>query len=868
MSAERVIEALTAACANSALVFWNDEDGEFAYIANALSLPGVEVVLADQMPALQIKLNIERHPGKRWIIYSAAAVPEPSLDWLLDLRLRSRTFLADQTSMLLEDLGLTSMTLRGHLKERAKFLRAKERVEKLKRLTVSTDLEPEVDRKMLAVLCRADQPELFSILLRLFGGMCPDGQADMDGQPKIWQEVCANDLAQALWNLARQELGYNQSEPTLRDLLMRILATDFSRSMGAKAPGQLSHLVLSDKSLASNASVFSSRWRSDLGHYETYNALSSAAAEAISLGSILGQLSAEDLAECMTFEEAERRIIQDLKDRILAGAGANLESVKSIIARRRDGHWANPLLAQSNDATRALAASYDALEAAAQFFEAKGRYAEGFSFAQADDALASYQKDIFRFDQLYRRFNHAADQVEPMGWTLLHELRARIEGAYSGWFMPQFASAWAKVVEGQDGLLSRWKTPLMSNQQDFFVTHVVKASEGGTRRVYVVISDAFRYEAAEELTQELNRKSRFKAALSAQLGVLPSYTGLGMAALLPHQALGYKLNSNLDLMADGNMVSTLDQRNIHLAKFGGAAIKAEDLLALGKAKGREFVRDKKLLYVYHDRIDLLGDKQGSETKTFEAAADTLVELGQLVGFIINSLNGSVILLTADHGFIYQESPLEEADKSTLDEKPEGTLKAKKRYLLGNNLSENPKAWSGNTAITAGTDPGASLDFWIPKGASRFHFSGGARFVHGSAMPQEIVVPVITIRESESDNAKTRPVSFSLLGASNKVVTNTQRFEFIQTDPISERVLPRVVIVSLRDGERLISDEQTMTFDSPSQLLEERKRSVFLTILVGNYDRNKDYNLVAWDPQNKFEALRHPLRIDIAFANDF
>jgi hypothetical protein len=90
-------------------------------------------------------------------------------------------------------------------------------------------------------------------------------------------------------------------------------------------------------------------------------------------------------------------------------------------------------------------------------------------------------------------------------------------------------------------------------------------------------------------------------------------------------------------------------------------------------------------------------------------AQAVLELSQLLGFIINSLNGSTVLVTADHGFIYQESPLDESDKSTLEDKPEGTLKAKKRYLLGRNLGATPKAWSGNTALTAGTSPKAA---WI------------------------------------------------------------------------------------------------------------------------------------------------------------
>ena len=135
------------------------------------------------------------------------------------------------------------------------------------------------------------------------------------------------------------------------------------------------------------------------------------------------------------------------------------------------------------------------------------------------------------------------------------------------------------------------------------------------------------------------------------------------------------------------------------------------------------------------------------------------------------------------------------------------------------------------------------------------------------MPQEVVVPLVTVRVSDSDDTKTRLVSISLLGSTNKVVTNTQRFEFIQTDAVTERVLARNVIVSLRDGDTLISDQQTLTFDSASQLLDERKRSVFLTILSGSYESHKRYDLVMRDAVTKVEVLRQPIQIDLAFGND-
>ena len=87
---------------------------------------------------------------------------------------------------------------------------------------------------------------------------------------------------------------------------------------------------------------------------------------------------------------------------------------------------------------------------------------------------------------------------------------------------------------------------------------------------FVLVSDAFRYEAAAELVDELNGKYRFKATLAAMLGVLPSYTALGMAALLPHEQLGYKPGG--EVLVDGKPCAGLEQRSKILAEHAGVAV--------------------------------------------------------------------------------------------------------------------------------------------------------------------------------------------------------------------------------------------------------------------------------------------------------
>jgi len=164
-----------------------------------------------------------------------------------------------------------------------------------------------------------------------------------------------------------------------------------------------------------------------------------------------------------------------------------------------------------------------------------------------------------------------------------------------------------------------------------------------------------------------------------------------------------------------------------------------------------------------------------------------------------------------------------------------------------------------------------MEFWLPKGANRFNFIGGARYFHGGAMLQEIVVPVVTVEEIEGkevEKTEVRKVGVSLLGTRNKLVTNIHRFEFIQTDPVSERVKPRVLQISIRDGEELISNEETVTFDSSSSSMDERKKSAKLILKAGKFDSKKEYYLVLREAETKIEYDRIPVFIDLAFTKEF
>src|SRR5215510_12777843 len=222
-----------------------------------------------------------------------------------------------------------------------------------------------------------------------------------------------------------------------------------------------------------------------------------------------------------------------------------------------------------------------------------------------------------------------------------------------------------------------------------------------------------------------------------------------MASLLPHQSLTYHENGSV--LVDGHATASLEQRSAVLGAVNGVAIRAEALLAMKKDQGRAFVSGHRVIYVYHNQVDAIGDTASTEAQTFQAVRTAITDIADTVRYIVNALNGNYVVITADHGFLFTETAPGMPDKSPLAEKPPGTVTAKKRYLIGYDLPEAEQTWHGTTLVTAVAEGG--MEFWIPKGANRFHFTGGARFIHGGAMLQEIVVPIITVRHRKDRSAR-------------------------------------------------------------------------------------------------------------------
>jgi uncharacterized protein (TIGR02687 family) len=850
------------------LVFWYDPDREFEGTLAALDLGEVAIVRLDEIGAMALKIKLEmEEPRGKYLVYAPFAEPDREEDWLLDIKLYSHTFHADRASVVLNELGLKQASLRSHIARRLAFCRSQERLDRLKKWVQPEDTDKDLDLKMLAALARAEQPHPFNLLMRIYEGFCENGACNLSSVPKGWEEIQKLELAEAFWELVERTFGYRQGKPSLSDLLIRLLVTDLAIALRGDLPRSLQHFRLPQAKLAGSAAVFLSSWRGSVNHNRTYDLLSRLVGQELKITEALQSLDILVLQDVQTFEAVEALVCRSLRDDLIGG-GLSAEQFAETVRMRRDGHWVRQ---GGEGGGLDYGVAYDALDAAAELQALRRQHEDGLTFASAQAMVEAYRKELLRFDQCYRLFIEAADRVELTGGDLLKELREVVEKIYSGWFLDQVALTWGRFVQPPqgEGLLAHWQVPGIPNQQDFFPTFVQPLQkENPQGKVYVIVSDAFRYEAAEELAGVINRQNRFQATLNCQLGVLPSITTLGMAALLPHKELSFK-DGTAEIQVEGLPCASLEQRKKVLESVEGLAVKAADLQAMKRDQGREFVKDARVIYVYHNEIDATGDTASSEEKSFQAVRTTLEELGALISHIINNLNGSRVLVTADHGFLYQETRPGAAEKSGLDHKPAGCLKVKKRYLLGEKLGKEEKVWRGRVQTTAGA--AGDMEFWVPRGNNLFHFAGGARFVHGGAMPQEVLVPVVivkSLRGKAAEASLVRKVNVTQLGSVAKVVNNIQIFKFIQTEAVSERVLPRTLVVALKDGDKLISNEVQLTFDSASSDMNDRVKEARLVMQPGKYDKKKEYHLVLRDAETQAEVERYPLTVDLAFMSDF
>ena len=826
-----IIEALAVRFEDHRVIFWYDSTSSFTEDFQHFDIENVEKVHV-QGNEFEVKYRINKvSPKGKFLLYFTHEKPKNEDNWLLDMELAHNVFRTEQEAMFLQEIGLDY-----HFKElvtqHLDFFKSKDRRAKLKDLLEKDDLHEQIRMKMLAVLFNVAEPRLTTFIHVQASAFC-------GGNEKFERDLANYNLHDFYWGEIKKKYKYRSETVSIYDFLLEVFNDNFV--FGKKT------------NLAKDSRLLLSAWRDSILYREFFGKISDKVAIDIGVENALNQATIDSIINDELFKLSDYKIIYELSQ-LIDSEGISHERIVGYVKLRENKFW-----------YKEFSDLYQSLVFASALITMVRKVGKT-QYETIKQGTTDYANALYEVDYLYRKFIlHYRKTSQD---RILSNIAQKIEKVYSNDWLLIYNDNWQKLIDKQ----TTWQDDIVTSQKRFFENHVRPILEK-KQSLFVIISDALRYECGAELSKLLQQENRFEASISYMTGSLPSYTQLGMASLLPHKVLSFQGESDTVLVDGMSSIGVLGRTKILEVNSGvrATAIKAEDFMKMNSAKdGRDFVKQYDLVYIYHNRIDKTGDDKTTEEKVFEAVEDELPYLMELMKKIAN-MNRTNIYVTSDHGFIYQHNELEESDftVSNHEGKP---WKESRRFIIGNDL-KNDAATKAFKGVNVGIQ--SEVDILIPKSINRLRIRGaGSRFVHGGASLQEIVIPLVKIRKKKEDT--TSQVEIDIIQSTDRITTNLLAVSFMQNELVSQQVLARKIRAGIYGkDEVLLSDLFVYTFDIEDG--SERQREVKHRFQLGqkaseNY-KNQTVKLVLEEEikggENKWRHYKDfSYYLNISFTNDF
>ncbi|BCS97424.1 hypothetical protein DSLASN_30560 [Desulfoluna limicola] len=794
-------KALSRLFDENRIVFWYDTGRELRKEYEAVDLSGVEKIeLSNNEFGVKHRL-LREEPGQKFLLYHEGPRPADEENWLLDLLLGHEEFRTDQVGVWLTELGLR-IEHAPLVEEHKEFFKTAKRREAFKKKRPESQKTSAVRLAMLAV-CAASEPRVEAVLETLL-----EEHAGNKSEKLGLVERCG--LSGCFWEFLATCFGYKSETPSLQDFLLELFRSCYQMETEG------------EPSLTNNAMVFLSRWRDNRHHVKTYREISREVAGLLDMEQELVNREYRSLLSVDHFDMVDMKILSEMAEEI-RGRTLSLEACQSIVQQRMRCHWQDT-----------FGAHYKALYFAADFFNTLQSI--DISMESLADGLSRYTTSWHRVDALYRKFYRHYRSVNQI--TLLRPLAEEIESRYVNDFLLPLNSRWQERVDAAPA----WQAGCMLRQDGFYERMVRPYIDAG-KKIFVIVSDALRFEIGMELQHQILKEDRYGVTCEPMLSMLPSYTQLGMAALLPNKRLELQHDAHASVRVDGESASGTEGRSriLDAALPGKAtAIQASDFLTMSRDQSRELVKQHQLIYLYQNHIDFVGDKRDSEERLIEAVQETLEELVVVVKKLANA-NASNILITADHGFLFQQGELEESDLSQAEPDGQSIFHRDRRFVSGKGLKPQAGLLS-RTAEELGLSGEIELQF--AKSVSRLKRKGsGMRFVHGGASLQEVVVPVLHVSKKRTSDVSVVEVDI-LQGASQVITSGQLGVTFYQTGPVTEKVQPRTLRAGIYSASGdLISQVKELVFDLGNENARERESTVsFVLSTKADQFNNQDVTL--------------------------
>jgi hypothetical protein len=262
-----------------------------------------------------------------------------------------------------------------------------------------------------------------------------------------------------LWETIEKKYNYKSSTPTIKDCLLQLVQDNFERSISTGKPA-----------LNKEAYLFVNRWKENTKARQVYYDWSQQLEKDLGIEAAIQNLNAEQLLDADTYAVIDKKVIIGIREHIVNNTSSNY-TLQEWIEKRR-----------------------------VKFFFA--------DFSQIYEALSNAASLL---DEI-RKVNLTIQSAEHQ--NILKDLTLQIEKAYGNSFLLKLCDNWQTAIDG----MSNWNLEKTINQKQFYQQWVEPYKKDN--RVFVIISDALRFESATELRERILQEDRYTATLNAVLGLI------------------------------------------------------------------------------------------------------------------------------------------------------------------------------------------------------------------------------------------------------------------------------------------------------------------------------------------------------------
>ena len=211
---------------------------------------------------------------------------------------------------------------------------------------------------------------------------------------------------------------------------------------------------------------------------------------------MLNEVSIEEIARDDLFELIDQRIISELIRGILDDS-VDEQRLNSVIKQRESKYW----FERYRHFYNALSVGFNLLETI--------RQTDQISIESFDEGIENYTKEWYQVDQDYRLFIEYYRETNQN--NVLNPLYKEVNKAYNNNWLLNLSDGWQNTLDKTKG----WNHPRRS--QTHFFRNEVKPFINQKTRLFVIISDALRYECGVSFQQKMQKENRFESSLDYQI---------------------------------------------------------------------------------------------------------------------------------------------------------------------------------------------------------------------------------------------------------------------------------------------------------------------------------------------------------------